>query len=166
MTNHRTEPNVSRRTALAGLAAGGLGLTAVGAARQASAQDATPGAAGGHALVGTWLFTFPHDPEHPALDTFGADGTLVQSGPGGEGAGAWRATGPAVAELTVVLLQGTEAAVIHATIDVDGAAGTLDGHFTLEGLPGVGGPVHGDRVVVGEPGIPSRAAAPAGTPTG
>ena len=40
MTNHRTESTVSRRTALAGLGAGGLGLALAAAGRTASAQEA------------------------------------------------------------------------------------------------------------------------------
>jgi acetyl esterase/lipase len=44
MTASTTRPTVSRRTVLAGLGAGGLGLALAGSGRQAAAQDATPGA--------------------------------------------------------------------------------------------------------------------------
>ena len=51
MTDHRTESTVSRRTALAGLGAGGLGVAlAATSARHATAQDAEMA---NHPLVGT-----------------------------------------------------------------------------------------------------------------
>ena len=55
MTNRRTAPTVSRRTALAGLGAGALGLALATRRLAAFAQDATPAAAlprEGHPLVG------------------------------------------------------------------------------------------------------------------
>jgi hypothetical protein len=101
--------------------------------------------------------TFPLDSATLGLNTFGADGTLVQSGPAGEGAGAWAPTGPASAEITLVLVfpDAGQPVVIHARLDVDAGAGTFDGTFTVEGDPNVSDPVHGARVVVGPVGVPS-----------
>jgi hypothetical protein len=54
MSNARTGKSISRRTALAGLGAGGAGLAMAAAVRSASAQDAATEMAN-HPLVGTWL---------------------------------------------------------------------------------------------------------------
>ncbi len=133
----------------------------------ARAQDATPAAMAGHPLVGTWLLTFANLPGTLDLNTYGADGTVVQSGPAGEGAGAWTATGPASAAMTLVLLEvagGPAPVVIHAAMDVDAAAGTFDGTFTIEGVPGGPTAFHGARVVVGPVAIPAHGPLTAATP--
>ncbi len=54
MTTSPTDRPVSRRTALAGLGAGGLGVALAAAARPAVAQDAAIDMAT-HLMVGTWL---------------------------------------------------------------------------------------------------------------
>src|SRR5438045_3389415 len=76
MTPSHTAQSVTRRTALAGLGAGGLGLALASTARQASAQEATPVPMAGHPLVGTWIVD--RDPtdqtDHPTLLVYATDG--------------------------------------------------------------------------------------------
>ena len=130
MTTPPTDAAVSRRSALAGLAAGGLGLAL--AARPVAAQDATPEPLAGHPLVGTWLAitAFGASPE-----TFAADGSVVAGPPSiepgergvtyfGPGIGVWESTGPRSGRFTFV----------QALADATGAyAGTLtiDGHLDV-----------------------------------
>lgn len=73
--------------------------------RSVSAQDATPVAAPGHPIIGTWLTNT--DPENPdagrSLVTFFADGAFIEYDPdeGGDvGMGRWQATGDLTADLT------------------------------------------------------------------
>ena len=77
MTTPRTSPSVSRRTALAGLGAGSLGLAlgtrTAGAAPALSTAD--------HPLTGVWLAMAnparAEDPKFPAPSVFAADGTVI-----------------------------------------------------------------------------------------
>ena len=78
MSNVPPAAFISRRTALAGLGAGGLGLAL--SARGTSAQDAT--AMADHPMVGMWLaMANPprrgEDPQFPAPSLFAADGTVI-----------------------------------------------------------------------------------------
>jgi hypothetical protein len=77
MTQHQTDP-VSRRTALAGLAAGGLGLALAATTHHASAQDATPTAMTGHPMVGTWLAGRTAD--SLGVTHWGPDGSMTNNG--------------------------------------------------------------------------------------
>jgi hypothetical protein len=99
MSSSRPTTSVSRRTALAGLGAGGAAL-ALSAARPAIAQDA----ATAHPLVGAWLVAVPADPSRTvALNTYGADGNVqVTIDTGNTSHGTWEVTGPHTAALTVV----------------------------------------------------------------
>ena len=54
MTTQYNSSSTSRRTALAGLGAGALGVS-LAAAHHASAQDATPSEMAAHPIVGTWI---------------------------------------------------------------------------------------------------------------
>ncbi len=95
MTGSDTLRAVSRRSMLAGLAGGGLGVAMTTLHRTSAAQDATPDVAG-HPIIGTWSVEFA--PAQPALVslliTFHADGSTVWSHPlGGIGIGVWTATG-------------------------------------------------------------------------
>jgi hypothetical protein len=54
MTPPQTD-SVSRRTALAGISATGLGLALAATTHHASAQHATPTAMAGHPIIGTWI---------------------------------------------------------------------------------------------------------------
>ncbi len=60
MTTPRITAPVSRRTALAGISAGGLGLAIASTTRQTSAQDATTATLATHPLTGTWLARIIH----------------------------------------------------------------------------------------------------------
>ena len=119
MTTSNTGHIVSRRTALAGLGAGGLGLAL--AARGAAAQDATPTSMTGHPLVGSWIVDRnPDDPtEIPTYNVITSDGTIFDPSVGG--AGVWEATGENTANFT---LTGTIAELggyflVRASIMVD-----------------------------------------------
>jgi hypothetical protein len=99
---------ITRRTALAGLGAGSLGL-ALTAARPAAAQDAADLA--GHPLVGTWLVMTPGG---VVPQTFSPDGSTVGALPPsyvdpmfgvtlqGTLLGRWEATGERSGHFTVV----------------------------------------------------------------
>ena len=146
MTQSPHHTSVSRRAALAGFGAGGLGIAAaarltLASARAASADMAT------HPVVGLWQFNGTPDPAsgpQPGFETYHADGTYFTWGGlnTGSAQGLWRPTGARTAEVLWVAIDtdpfpgGTEArgtATFHFTIEVDEAdttltysAGTLD----------------------------------------
>ena len=76
-TSRTTTAAVSRRTALAGIGAGGLGLALATTARGGAAQDAAAEMAG-HPIVGVWNATTPGG---PSLATFLADGSATFANP-------------------------------------------------------------------------------------
>jgi hypothetical protein len=102
MTTPRTTDIVSRRTALAGLGAGGLGLALATSVRQVSAQDATPADMAGHPIIGTWIVDRnPDDPaDPPTAVVFTSDGGWIDPVLGV--AGVWQATGPQSAAWTAI----------------------------------------------------------------
>ena len=121
---------VSRRAALAGLAAGGLGLAVSARGGTAAAQEATPYPTAGHPLVGTWVFDRDVDDatDAPRVVVFTADGGLLDPGEGV--AGAWRATGPRSAAWTLVafLPEGPAGYVaVRSTGEVDAGGAALAG---------------------------------------
>ncbi len=77
MTTSNAKIAVSRRTALAGLGAGGLGLALAATARPAAAQEGA-GDLAGHPLVGTWAVMAP-DGVIPQIH--GPDGSVVVAYP-------------------------------------------------------------------------------------
>lgn len=122
--------SVSRRTALAGLGAGGLGLAMVATVRGASTQDATPDATATHPIVGVWLGYSP-DISIAAFHPDGsanwgifpnymdpARGVVFQS----PGVGTWEPTGPRSAHFTAISLETD-------------ANGTYLGSGTVDGYP-------------------------------
>lgn len=128
MTPSRTDLSVSRRTAISGLGAGGLGLAL--AVKGAAAQDATADMAT-HPIVGAWLVP-PRDP-NGGFDTvvFGADGSVVQGfaasafGPAGvvfssPGVGTWEPTGPRSAAFTAVTVNSDVTGTNLGTVTLDG----------------------------------------------
>jgi hypothetical protein len=131
MTNRASDRSVSRRTALAGLGAGGLGVALSAAARPAGAQDTTAEMAT-HPLVGTWLVG--RAPNDIAVTHWGADGSMttnlagVSVGPDGKIAftdpplGSW------------VPIGERQIHFIFTTRTYD-ATGALTGYFTVEGHP-------------------------------
>jgi hypothetical protein len=139
MTTSNTGQSVSRRTALAGLGASGLGLALTATVRQASAQDATPNALANHPLTGSWLAManppLPEDPQVAAPSLFSADGSvllmfpLTQAGPQGVQfnsayVGTWEADSERRGHFTAVQL-------------LSDAAGTFLGSVTVDGYPEV-----------------------------
>ena len=189
MTTRPAKRSLSRRAALAGLGAGGLGL-ALAAARPAVAQDATAEAMANHPIVGVWNVTTPAG---PALAVFFADGTNIQGLP---------ATMPGPQGVSYVSTQvGTWVPIDKHSVHFTGvqlhtdANGTLVGTVTIDGHPTVsedgqtlrddnpesgptirdaadnvvdvlrGGPlVTGVRMGVGVPGLPGSTSV-TGTPT-
>jgi hypothetical protein len=134
MTTHQKHFPVSRRTALAGLGAGSLGLALT--ARSGVAQDAAADAMANHPIVGAWLTMNPGDPPSASPVSFTADGVMtVAWAPSyvdpqlgtvfqGTAIGAWEPTGERSIRFTIV----------QALSDADGA---YLGTFTLEGYPEV-----------------------------
>jgi hypothetical protein len=120
---------VSRRSALAGLGAGSLGL-ALNAARPAAAQDGSPNAQASHPIVGTWMVL--NAP--PTIGMIFADGSLINMavsnavGPDGTvgfaspGAGTWE------------VLDDRSIHVTFVEFHTD-ANGTFTGTLTFEGYP-------------------------------
>ena len=117
---------VSRRTALAGLGAGGLGLALAATARPAAAQDATSEMAT-HPQVGVWMVDSPIG---RAIAVYSAEGSVVtalaasQAGPRGVAfastqVGTWEATGARGAHLTVVQLLSDGAGAYAGSVTVD-----------------------------------------------
>jgi hypothetical protein len=146
MTQEHRHPSMSRRTALAGLGAGGLGVAVAAHAAHASAQGASADMAT-HPVVGLWQFNGTPDPAlgpQPGFETYHADGTYFTWGGLNTGCaqGLWRPTGDRTAEVLWVAIDtdpfpgGTEArgtATFHFTLEVNDAdttltysAGTLD----------------------------------------
>ena len=143
-------------------------LVVPGPAAWVVAQDGTPGAAGVHPIVGTWLLTPVSDEEPPTLATFHQDGTAIEIVPGGStGVGAWMATGPSSVTLTLRYHEvGPEgfagAAILRASIEVAADGNTFTATFTGEFIlpdgtasgqygPGTG---TGERIVPEAPGEP------------
>jgi len=77
MTTPRID-TISRRTALAGLSAAGVGLALAATVHPAAAQETTPDAMASHPIVGNWMVTTPAG---PAMAAFLADGTNIQGLP-------------------------------------------------------------------------------------
>jgi len=135
MTTPQTGNALSRRTTLAGLAAGGLGLALAATARPASAQDASTDLST-HPLTGTWLVIGNQSTPTAQIampSHFLADGTVLVLAPpstaGEQGvvfqtawAGRWEADGDRRGHFTAV-----------ATLS--DATGAFLGSVTLEGSP-------------------------------
>lgn len=143
MTTSTTGQSVSRRTAIAGLGAGGLGVAFSATVRHVAAQDAAEMAK--HPVVGLWqnAVTGPDAAERPwTFGVFHADGTYQDWGglATGTGLGLWRPTGERTADLLSVVqdtdptsatdTSGTAtfrmAVEVDATDDAMTLAGTLD----------------------------------------
>jgi hypothetical protein len=152
MTTSNTSRSVSRRTALAGLGAGGLGVAlAAAVTRQASAQDATPADAAGRPLVGMWQWnSFPERPEPATFAIFHADGTYTEWNPiAGEAIGIWRMTGERTFDLLFVFADtdpspdvtkwgpGTGTFTITGELDETGNALTAAGTVVARDAGGV-----------------------------
>jgi hypothetical protein len=131
MTKSNTGRSVSRRSALAGLGAGGLGLALASNARQASAQDSATEMAK-HPMVGTWMTG--NGPNELAVIHWDADGNMTNNlhfgSPGPDGtvirsnpfAGVWEPESARGIHITFMAL----------TFD---ATGAVTGTFTVDGYP-------------------------------
>ena len=135
MTTSRSDASVSRRTALAGLGAGGLGLALAARRVEAAAQDAAADALAGHPLTGTWLAKanppLPEDPQVTGPAHFGADGSvllmfpLTQAGPQGvvfntAYVGIWEADSDRRGHFTAVQMLSDANGTFLGTVTVDG----------------------------------------------
>lgn len=129
MTSSPTAAAVSRRTALAGLGAAGVGLalTTRGAAAETDLAN--------HPLTGTWLAManppLPDDPQVAVPSLFAADGSvllmfpLTQVGPQGvvynaAGVGVWEADGERRGHFTAVQVLSDANGTFLGTITIDG----------------------------------------------
>jgi hypothetical protein len=161
-------PSLSRRTAFAGLGASGLGLALGARPPSAAAQEFTTA---GHALVGTWFLDNGTANLTGALDAFSlhADGTYIEANADGTvRLGAWEATGPLTATLTIEAYSRDEAGAnlgaiiirLNLQLDPDGAGYQAEGTIELihpDGTAsGQAGPATGTatRLVVEAPSPP------------
>ena len=184
MTTSRTTDAVSRRTALAGLGAGGLGLALAATTRHAAAQDTAPGSYAGHPNVGVWMV---ESPIGQAIAVYSADGSVItalaatQAGPAGvtyssTQIGTWEPTGERGTHLTVVQLLSDGAGAYAGSVTVDAFQEVSeDGQTWMSGAGSTitirdaadnvvqeiadGPPAMGVRMGPGAPGFPE------GTPT-
>src|SRR3954454_19148345 len=79
MSHAQEKSAITRRTALAGLGAGSLGIALSGTSLHATAQDSTPSSMTGHPFIGTWIVDRnPADPtEIPTYNIITPDGALI-----------------------------------------------------------------------------------------
>ena len=189
MTTSHTTPSISRRAALAGLGAGGIGL-ALADVPVAAAQDADAMAT--HPIIGVWNVKAPPG---PSLAVFLADGTNIQAvaatqaGPDGvvfvsTQVGSWEPVSERGVHFTGVQLHSDADGNLVGTVEIDAyPVVSEDGQSLLDDDPrsgplvrdaagnvianlrGTGGPpATGVRMGVGASGLPT-ATPPAGTPT-
>lgn len=136
----QTDHPISRRSALAGLGAGGLGLALTNAVHPANAQDASPTALASHPFVGTWIVDRdPNDPtEIPTYNVVTSDGTIIDPTVGG--VGVWEATGPNTANFTltgtIIELNAYFLVRSSITIDADGGYATNNYSSTIVAADG------------------------------
>jgi hypothetical protein len=141
----QTDNPISRRSALAGLGAGGLGVALAATVRHASAQDATPVSLAGHPLVGAWSVNIPGppNPPGPALYSFTSDGIVTQLDPvRGNAMGAWVAMGERTGMLTLVFVNYAPGsttdfqgfAVVRHMLEVDATGDAYVGQSEIEFL--------------------------------
>ena len=102
MKKSQASQTVSRRAALAGLGAGGIGVAFAASLGSAAAQDATPYPMAGHPAIGAWIVDRnPDEPSFsPVINIYTADGGI--SDPIGGVGGAWLPTGPRTAIFTLL----------------------------------------------------------------
>lgn len=128
MTMQSGSSSMSRRTALAGLGAGALGVS-LATAHHATAQDATPSVMAAHPIVGTWIIDrdITTATEAPSIVVVTADGGVIDPSMGV--AGAWQATGERTVLWTLVgILPGNQGTiVVRSTPEVDETGMTLTG---------------------------------------
>src|SRR6476659_2883214 len=121
---------LTRRSAVASLGAGGLGLAAALGAQRVAAQEATPAAMAGHPIIGTWIITrdITNTTEVPVVVVFTGDGGFIDPHQGV--AGVWEPTGPQSAAMTIVPFVDGGAggyAVVRAAWEIDAGGETMTG---------------------------------------
>ena len=190
MTTSNTGPSVSRRTALAGLGAGSLGLALAARGHSAGAQDAASQMAA-HPIVGVWMVNTPRFGLAPSI--FFPDGTVVvarpatQAGPQGVAfvsseVGTWEPVSARGVHFTSVGLRSDANGTYTGSVTIDGhPTVSEDGQTFVDDSPDSGPtirdaagtvvaaprgqpPVTGIRMGVGSPGFPEGTPT-AGTPT-
>ena len=194
MSTHEPQLALSRRTALAGLSAAGLGLALGTRIRPTSAQDATAS----HPIVGVWNVVAPGS---PSVANFQADGSVTFATPPsyvdpalgvvfqGSSVGTWEPTGERSIHGTWITFLADSNGTFLGTVTIDGypevsedgrsltddqsrvmitirdAAGAVVQEFAAAGAP----PVIGNRIAVGQPNFPlgtrTDATPETGTPT-
>jgi hypothetical protein len=195
MSQHHHAASITRRAAIAGLGAGGLGLAA--SRLGASAQNASPEAMANHPMVGAWLGITPDGPS-PAF--FLADGSFISSSSpiraGADGAitysspqnGAWEPDPANERGIHFTSVQNVHdtSGTFMGTVTVDGyPVASEDGQSFYDdakrarltfrdasnkvtmvlGEDGSLPPIFGNRMRPGAPGFPEATPVPAATPT-
>ncbi len=129
MTTPDTRPSVSRRTALAGLSAGGLGLALAAAPRLAAAQDIDMAS---HPIVGTWLAG--RAPNDISVPHWGPDGNMTTNNPtvGADADGKITYADSSMGSWAPVSARGIHFVFTNRTYD---ATGAFTGYFTVDGFP-------------------------------
>ena len=189
MTTPHVDQSLSRRTALAGLTAGGLGVALAATTRSASAQDAATEMAN-HPIVGVWNAMTPGG---PAPGIFFPTGIalmtpqVTQVGPNGvtfvtSQAGVWEPVSDRGVHFTGVQIHSDANGTYVGSVTIDGypvvsedGQTLLDdqsqGTITIRDAAGAilqeiatagAPPVTGVRMAVGAPGFPESSGA---TPT-
>jgi hypothetical protein len=128
MTIRQTDRSLSRRTALAGLGATGLGAALAAATHPAAAQD-TAAKMANHPIVGVWMVTALG----PNLAVFSADGTNIQGVPTAQaGPQGVTFTGAQVGVWEPISERGIHFTGVQLQTDVDG---NYVGSVTIDGYP-------------------------------
>jgi len=155
MTTSNTGHAVSRRSALAGLGVGGLGLALT--ARGVAAQDATPTSLVGHPFVGTWIVDRnPDDPtEIPTYNVVTSDGTIIDPTVGG--VGVWEATGPTSANFTLTgtITELSAYFLVRGSVMIDEGGGSATNTYSST-VVAADGTVMDDLTAVGATATYSR----------
>ena len=189
MSTSRSDGSLSRRTALAGLGAGGIGVALAAPGRIAAAQDAQSDAMANHPMVGAWMASTPSG---LAPGIFSPDGTVVVIVPAtansplgttfvSTNVGTWEPVSERGIHFTTVQLHSDANGTYVGSITVDGhPVVSEDGQSLVDDSPETGPtirdaqgnvldvlrggpPVTGVRMGVGAPGFPEGTPA-AGTP--
>src|SRR3954447_24158905 len=109
-----------------------------GIARSVMAQDTDTA---GHPIVGTWIADTDQESDTNAFDmfTFNGDGTYIEADANGDvSLGAWEATGPTTANLSIMAFQGDDDGnnnggyMVRASIEVAVDGQTFTATYTLE----------------------------------
>lgn len=114
-----------------------VSIVTIGRSVGTNAQEATPGATAGHPLIGTWIIDSDVDTadDPPSVTIVMSDGTAVDTTADGAAAGAWEATGPGTATLTLVGVFQEEgfggSFYIRADVEVDAAGETFTSPYTF-----------------------------------